>query len=562
MVPSAEQAKLGVTAEESKAQRIQRQQARFRDRGGAFVPSNSNPLIDILLARTVTGESPSKARAPKDRSTAPLSKSRVTFERTRQESPTRKRSGVGNKNRAGDGDRSNPVAGSSKSVVHETKSKQPAPRKRKAKPVDSEDQVNTDTTPAPKRRGKTLKSKGKEADAEQAPKPKFKSKGKQQPASSTSKPKPKPKPKQKAVIPEKVVKVLSSDDDQTLVETPRKHKAATSRNRNGSTNKRKAKAILDSDDENETDDDTPIVTKRAKLGVGDVGDGSKADVKIAHAKAGKNGTGGKRLPEDLRTMGEREVASEHDTTHVRTVPVLAPSKHVPKTSTKRDAKKRPRPTCDDEDGEDPPTAPPPKKGKTAKSITAKPKDTITVAVESEPSPHTNKAKKTGDKGKNKGKAKVTFHPDSDVEEEKDAEEVPHPPPKAKKRKKLGSTSKDLGSDYGADPRENDNDRYDDRPKKAAKVSDEGPRHPSSEKLKENNATRVPPNKVRPNSKAKTGAKATAPSHSKEEQSRKSTSRSNPSKGPPRDVLERIRASAAQHRRHAEESEPDELDCLS
>ncbi|KIK98275.1 hypothetical protein PAXRUDRAFT_702215 [Paxillus rubicundulus Ve08.2h10] len=157
MIPSAV-AKLEVTAEESKAQRIQRQQARFRDRGGAFVPSNSNPLIGILLARTVTGESPSKARASsKDRNAAPLSKSRVTCERTRQESPARKRNGLGSKNRAGDGDRTNPVVGSSKSVVHGTKPKLPAPRKRKAKPADPED-----PTPAPKRRGRPLKSKSKE----------------------------------------------------------------------------------------------------------------------------------------------------------------------------------------------------------------------------------------------------------------------------------------------------------------------------------------------------------------------------------------------------------------
>jgi hypothetical protein len=67
---------LPVTVEESKAQRLQRQQARFRDRGGsvprtyieltlialfsAFVPSEKNALKDILLARTVSGESPSK----------------------------------------------------------------------------------------------------------------------------------------------------------------------------------------------------------------------------------------------------------------------------------------------------------------------------------------------------------------------------------------------------------------------------------------------------------------------------------------------------------------------
>ncbi|KAI6113583.1 hypothetical protein EDD16DRAFT_1600362 [Pisolithus croceorrhizus] len=52
-----------VAVEESKAQRIQRQQARFRDRGGTFVPSDKNPLADLLLARAITGESPSKAKS-------------------------------------------------------------------------------------------------------------------------------------------------------------------------------------------------------------------------------------------------------------------------------------------------------------------------------------------------------------------------------------------------------------------------------------------------------------------------------------------------------------------
>ncbi|KAG6331703.1 hypothetical protein ID866_7383 [Astraeus odoratus] len=51
-----------VNIEESKAQRVQRQQARFRDRGGTFVPSGKNPLVDILLSRTVSGESPSKVK--------------------------------------------------------------------------------------------------------------------------------------------------------------------------------------------------------------------------------------------------------------------------------------------------------------------------------------------------------------------------------------------------------------------------------------------------------------------------------------------------------------------
>ncbi|KIK98274.1 hypothetical protein PAXRUDRAFT_702249 [Paxillus rubicundulus Ve08.2h10] len=150
----------------------------------------------------------------------------------------------------------------------------------------------------------------------------------------------------------------------------------------------------------------------------------------------------------------------------------APSEH-PKTNTKRNTKKRPRPTCDDEDGEDSLVAPPSKNGKTANSKAAKSKDI--VAVEYEPS-HKDRDKRIGDKSKDR-RAEVASHPGSDFEEERDAE-APHPPPKAKKRKKLGSTSKDLCPDYGADlEEENDNDHYDDRPRKAAKVSNEGIRRP-------------------------------------------------------------------------------------
>ncbi|KAG5642706.1 hypothetical protein DXG03_002309 [Asterophora parasitica] len=50
-------AKGPIVVEESRAQRLQRQQARFRDRGGIFVPSNRNTLADILMGR--------KAASPK-----------------------------------------------------------------------------------------------------------------------------------------------------------------------------------------------------------------------------------------------------------------------------------------------------------------------------------------------------------------------------------------------------------------------------------------------------------------------------------------------------------------
>ncbi|KAJ8455095.1 hypothetical protein ONZ51_g12643 [Trametes cubensis] len=56
---------LGETVEASREKRLERQQARFRDRGGIFKPSGHNALLDILLARGINGESPSRANSPR-----------------------------------------------------------------------------------------------------------------------------------------------------------------------------------------------------------------------------------------------------------------------------------------------------------------------------------------------------------------------------------------------------------------------------------------------------------------------------------------------------------------
>ncbi|KAI8990438.1 hypothetical protein BD414DRAFT_483654 [Trametes punicea] len=78
---------LGETVQSSREKRLERQQARLRDRGGwvpappltallcydshrlahvrIFKPSEHNPLLDILLARGVNGESPSRVNSPR-----------------------------------------------------------------------------------------------------------------------------------------------------------------------------------------------------------------------------------------------------------------------------------------------------------------------------------------------------------------------------------------------------------------------------------------------------------------------------------------------------------------
>ncbi|KAH9893978.1 hypothetical protein C8Q73DRAFT_790557 [Cubamyces lactineus] len=72
---------LGETVEASREKRLERQQARFRDRGGIFKPSGHNALLDMLLARGVNGESPSRANSPRR-------------SRSRSASPSRKHTNI------------------------------------------------------------------------------------------------------------------------------------------------------------------------------------------------------------------------------------------------------------------------------------------------------------------------------------------------------------------------------------------------------------------------------------------------------------------------------------
>ncbi|CDO76759.1 hypothetical protein BN946_scf185028.g10 [Trametes cinnabarina] len=94
---------LGETVEASREKRLERQQARFRDRGGwvprllappsgtahraatasprIFKPAEHNPLLDLLLARGVNGESPSRANSPRrsrSRSASPKRRDQVS----------------------------------------------------------------------------------------------------------------------------------------------------------------------------------------------------------------------------------------------------------------------------------------------------------------------------------------------------------------------------------------------------------------------------------------------------------------------------------------------------
>ncbi|KAG8215159.1 hypothetical protein J3R82DRAFT_8658 [Butyriboletus roseoflavus] len=472
MLPTAiaeQQAKLGVSAGDSKAQRLKRLQARFRDRGGAFVPSNLNPLVDILLARAVSGESPSKAR-PKNVAGRRLSSSKV-----RQASPTHKTGAT-------------TITEESQAVAGSSKSKPPASRKRKAKAVEPE--ADTATKPAPNRRSKPAKGKKNApgSDTEQTPpdttiKSKSTSKGKGRPrhaAPSTSdgnqKMKTKPQAKAKSNRARDVVEVLVSDDDQTLVDVPHKAKSNPKRNTRY-------------EDDDETDDDVPIVRKRAILRVDDSkASNSKTATRVNTERIASTESSRKRTLEDGE---EKSQGDKHPKTEARKRLVLH----------------------DEGEDDNDVTSPPAKKGKVASSTSAKPQNAAELT------PHTIKEEKPKVTGKRKGKSRAEHQDIVKPVNKDDDERPPERASKPKKRKK--------------------EDNYDDRPRKVVKFSDTGHKHKSEAK----SSVKDEPNGPR----LKLAIEA--------------PSRTKTLKGPPREVLERIKASAVRHLRCAD-SEPDELDCLS
>ncbi|KAG1807158.1 uncharacterized protein BJ212DRAFT_1388268 [Suillus subaureus] len=221
---------LPVTVEESKAQRLQRQQARFRDRGGAFVPSEKNALKDILLARTVSGESPSKvatkspyrhrshstspSKAKRNKTTSKAQESHIKDRVSRLKTNTEEPAGLVS---------GNAVAGpsiESGSKISKAQTKKKAGHttrkgKGKAKATDGNDVSEAETTkvkPAPKRRGRPPKTKPQagdlDIDANLEPLNR---------KTRTSKAKPPDISKVKA----KLAEAPRSDDEGTLVEAPR-----------------------------------------------------------------------------------------------------------------------------------------------------------------------------------------------------------------------------------------------------------------------------------------------------------------------------------------------------
>jgi hypothetical protein len=491
---------LPVTVEESKAQRLQRQQARFRDRGGAFVPSEKNALKDILLARTVSGESPSKVvtKSPyrhRSRSASPSKAKRNKATSKAKRSPIKDRISCFKPNTeapvglvSGNAAAGPSIESGGKVSKAQTKKKTgPTTRKGKgkAKAIDGNDVSEAEAVkvkPAPKRRRRLPKTKSQasDLDIDADPEPSNRK-------TRTSKAKAPDSSKFKA----RLAEAPQSDDEGTLVEAPRPKTHS----------KRKPVIVtIESDDE-----DAPIPENKPATAE------HSTIPKSAHKRPSAKDAPLNRAQAKQRTENRKEHSDEAEPTDASRTSKRSKLTEVKEESSnpmitktygslivdipmKKSATNPKRSAPDDEVGRD--VKQPPKKPKVSKSQSAKSlllSDSVAV---SKPDAQGTAVKKHHSAMKQDTKRKKEHPPESD-----DEDHMPNKPVSKKAR-------------------------FDEEPKSRV--------HISSEKQKENVLPSRKP-RTKPNSMSK-------------------------SRGPPKDVLDRIKASATLHR--IDDSEPDPLDCLS
>ncbi|KAJ7161000.1 hypothetical protein C8R46DRAFT_1106193 [Mycena filopes] len=149
---------------DSRTKRLVRQQARFRDRGGIFVPRAHNNLLDILLGRKKV--SPLKRRS-QSRSISVSPSKRPASKSKRGSSVGRKSGGTAPKASSSrkaktllDDEPEQPIAGPSRlpEPAKKPASKAATSRKRK-KAATIDEETPQETKPPPKRKGRAPKSK-------------------------------------------------------------------------------------------------------------------------------------------------------------------------------------------------------------------------------------------------------------------------------------------------------------------------------------------------------------------------------------------------------------------
>ncbi|KAG2078378.1 hypothetical protein BDR04DRAFT_1138046 [Suillus decipiens] len=497
---------LPVTVEESKAQRLQRQQARFRDRGGAFVPSEKNILKDILLARTVSGESPSKVttKSPyrhRSHSTSPSKAKRNKTVSKVQRSPVKdKVSRLKNKTEAPEGLVSgNAVAGPStesggKILKAQTKKKAGSTTRKGKGKAKANDVVTGQVTMSQKQKQPRLNPLQSARDGRRKPNLKLVVLAR---IDADSEPSNRKTRISKAKLPDvsKVKAKLSeappSDDEGTLVEAPRPK-----------TNSKRKPVVVTIESDNE---DAPMPDSKPATAV------PFTIPKSAHKRPTAKDAPLNRVPAKQRTENRKEHSDEAGPTDAcrewkpsKFTEVDKESPNLVKTKTfgslivdipvKKSVINPKRSAPDDVggDGKQPLKKPKVSKSSSAKSLLLS--NSVAVLKLDAEDPAINKPHSAM---KQNAKRKKKRPPESDDED--------HMPKKAVSKKA----------------------RFDEEPKPGVNIS--------SEKQKENAVLSRKPRTGKPNSNSK-------------------------SRGPPKDVLDRIKASATLHR--IDDSEPDPLDCLS
>ncbi|KAJ7756281.1 hypothetical protein B0H16DRAFT_696479 [Mycena metata] len=259
--------------QDSRAKRLVRQQARFRDRGGIFVPRAHNNLLDILLGRKKP--SPLKRRSRSRSLSASPSKSAASRSK-RGSSVGRKSGGTASKppssqkaktlpSRPDDDEPEQPIAGPSRlpEAAKKPPSKVAASRKGK-KTVTADEETLQESKPAPKRKGRPPKSTQPTEDELQEPKTKPTAKRKTKVVALDEKADDKPAPKKRATAPKskasrKTTEVDAEPEDGGVpVKSGAKSKAKASKSGTDSKPKAKPKArATKASEDTEVDVDPP-----------------------------------------------------------------------------------------------------------------------------------------------------------------------------------------------------------------------------------------------------------------------------------------------------------------
>ncbi|KAJ6457157.1 hypothetical protein C8R47DRAFT_172864 [Mycena vitilis] len=145
--------------QESRTKRLVRQQARFRDRGGIFVPRTHNNLLDILLGKKkpspLKGRSRSRSRSISVSPTKRLSRGPSVGRKSGGIAAKKAKTPVGDLEDEPD----QPIAGPSR-LPNAKKPPTKATTSRKGKKaVPADDDIPAENKPAPKRKGRAPKSK-------------------------------------------------------------------------------------------------------------------------------------------------------------------------------------------------------------------------------------------------------------------------------------------------------------------------------------------------------------------------------------------------------------------